>query len=76
MRYPGGDRGGADYGWRGKHIVHGHDLHSAPIRLAHRTNLDGRAWSFGKPYVGVFEDQKAVGLVDISVAEGRDGRRG
>jgi hypothetical protein len=43
MRYLGGDRGGADYGWRGKHVVHGHDSHSAPLRLVCRTDLDGRA---------------------------------
>jgi hypothetical protein len=59
MRYPGGDRGGADYGWRGKHVVHGHDSHSAPLRLAHRTDLDGRAWALGKLYVGVFDDERA-----------------
>jgi serine/threonine protein phosphatase 1 len=69
MRYPGGDRGGADYGWRGRHVVHGHQPHSAPMRLAHRTDLDGRAWALDKLYVGVFEDEKAGGPVDVLVAE-------
>jgi serine/threonine protein phosphatase 1 len=30
MRYPGRRQGrGADYGWRGRHVVHGHQPHSA-----------------------------------------------
>jgi serine/threonine protein phosphatase 1 len=69
IRYPGGDRGGADYGWRGKHVVHGHQPHSAPMRLAHRTDLDGHAWALDKLFVGVFEDEKAGGPVDVLVAE-------
>jgi serine/threonine protein phosphatase 1 len=70
MRYPGGDRGGADYGWRGKHVVHGHHAHNGPMRLACRTDLDGRAWALGKLYIGVFDDEKAGGPVDVLVAEG------
>jgi serine/threonine protein phosphatase 1 len=69
MRYPGGDRGGADYGWRGRHVVHGHQPHSAPMRLAHRTDLDGEAWRTGRLHVGVFDDEKEGGPVDVLVAE-------
>ena len=49
--------------------MHGHHAHSAPMRLAHRTDLDGRAWAFGKLYVGVFDDEKPGGPVDVLVAE-------
>jgi hypothetical protein len=69
MRYPGGDRGGADYGWRGKHVVHGHHPHNAPMRLAHRTDLDGEAWRTRRLHVGVFDDEKEGGPVDVLVAE-------
>jgi serine/threonine protein phosphatase 1 len=69
MRYPGGDRGGADYGWKNKHVVHGHHPHNAPMRLAHRTDLDGHAWVLGKLLVGVFDDEKEGGPVDVLVAE-------
>ncbi|MCZ0962852.1 metallophosphoesterase [Paracoccus benzoatiresistens] len=61
-RYPKG----ADVGYRGKHVVHGHTpQRHGPERYIHRTNLDCGAVFFGRLCIGVFDDAIAGGPVDI-----------
>ena len=55
-----------DIGWRDKHVVHGHDpFQDGPVLLKHRTNLDTLAWRTGRLVVGVFDDAKAGGPIDL-----------
>jgi serine/threonine protein phosphatase 1 len=55
-----------DYGYRGKHIVHGHTpFADGPVCLKDRTNLDTLAWRTGRLVVGVFDDAVAGGPVDL-----------
>jgi serine/threonine protein phosphatase 1 len=53
-------------GWRGKHVVHGHDFFDAgPLRFPYRTNLDTRAFRTGRLVVGVFDDDVPGGPVEL-----------
>ena len=57
-RYPVG----ADVGYRGKHVVHGHTpQRNGPELLANRTNLDCGAVFYGRLVVGVFASDRAGG---------------
>lgn len=60
-RYPKG----ADVGYRGKHVVHGHTPQKdGPELYASRTNLDCGAVFCGRLVIGVFDDSKAGGPVE------------
>lgn len=49
-----------------RHVVHGHHQHKhGPIKLAGRTNLDTLAWYTGRLVIGVFDDEKAGGPLDL-----------
>jgi serine/threonine protein phosphatase 1 len=66
-RYPKGFRGG--YG--DLHVVHGHDNDPAgPLLYPGRSNLDTLAWRTGRLTVGVFDDRKPGGPVDLIVVRG------
>lgn len=54
-----------DYGWFGKHVVHGHTPRKKPELLVNRTNLDTGAVFGGPLSVGVFDDTIPGGPVDI-----------
>jgi serine/threonine protein phosphatase 1 len=61
-RYPKG----ADVGHMGMHVVHGHTPQAnGPELYANRTNLDCGAVFTGRLVVGVFDDSKAGGPVDL-----------
>lgn len=55
---------GEDVGYRGKHVVHGHTP-IGPELLQNRTNLDAGSFFSGRLTLGVFDDSKAGGPVDI-----------
>lgn len=55
---------GADVGYRGKHVVHGHTP-KGPELYPNRTNLDGGAYKRGVLYVGEFDDQAPGGPVTV-----------
>jgi serine/threonine protein phosphatase 1 len=59
-RYPKG----ADVGYRGKHVVHGHTP-QGPELFPNRTNLDAGAWKHGTLCVGVFDDDTPGGPIHI-----------
>lgn len=62
FRYPDG----ADVGWNGKHVVHGHTPKLyGPELYTNRTNLDVGATFTGKLVIGVFDDNIAGGPVDL-----------
>lgn len=54
-----------DYGWFGKHVVHGHTPVKKPDLKTHRTNLDTGAVFGGPLSVGVFDDNIPGGPVNI-----------
>jgi serine/threonine protein phosphatase 1 len=59
-------RKGADVGYRGMHVVHGHTpLRKGPELLECRTNLDTNAFATGRLVVGVFHDERAGGPVEL-----------
>ena len=61
-RYPREDASG--HGAR--HVVHGHDPDpEGPLHLAGRTALDTLAWRTGRLVIGVFDDARAGGPVDL-----------
>jgi serine/threonine protein phosphatase 1 len=61
-RYP---RGYAD-GFGEFHVVHGHDKDpDGPLLYRGRTNLDTLAWRTGRLTVGVFDDGRPGGPVDL-----------
>lgn len=61
-RYPEGETGG--HGER--HVVHGHDRRrDGPKLYAGRTNLDTMAWASGRLVVGVFDDDRPGGPIDL-----------
>ncbi len=67
MRYPKGYGGGIG----GRHVVHGHDNDpDGPLLFEGRTNLDTLAWRTGRLTVGVFDDDKPGGPVDLIVVTG------
>lgn len=69
-RYPKNDSSG--FGER--HVVHGHDNDPEGPLLHHgRTNLDTAAWKTGRLTIGVFEDDRPGGPVDLIVIRGAAG---
>lgn len=61
-RYPEG----ANVGYRGKHVVHGHTpKKNGPELLENRTNLDCGAVFWGRLVIGVFDDDIAGGPIDL-----------
>ncbi|MBN8986788.1 MAG: metallophosphoesterase [Rhizobiales bacterium] len=70
-RYPKDDSGG--FGER--HVVHGHDNDpDGPQLLRGRSNLDTAAWKTGRLTIGVFDDERPGGPVDLIVVQGATGR--
>lgn len=71
-RYRADDDGGhGDY-----HVVHGHTPFSdGPIRQSGRTNLDTLAYETGRLVIGVFDDDKGGGPVDLIEVHGDKGWR-
>jgi serine/threonine protein phosphatase 1 len=66
-RYPKGYSGG--FGTR--HVVHGHDNDpDGPLLFEGRSNLDTLAWRTGRLTVGVFDDDRPGGPVDLIVVRG------
>ena len=67
MRYPKGYGGGIG----ARHVVHGHDNDpEGPLLFEGRTNLDTLAWRTGRLTVGVFDDDRPGGPVDLIVVTG------
>ena len=63
-RYPQG----ADVGYRGRHVVHGHTpQRGGPELLPNRTNLDCGAVFYGRLVVGVFDDKAPGGPINTFV---------
>jgi serine/threonine protein phosphatase 1 len=61
-RYPQGDPSG----FGELHVVHGHDnFPDGPLLHPGRSNLDTQAWRTGRLVIGVFDDAKAGGPVDV-----------
>lgn len=53
-------------GYRGRHVVHGHTPSSKnPLTVGDRTNFDTGAYSTGRLVIGVFDDDKPGGPVDL-----------
>ena len=66
-RYPKHDASG----FGGLHVVHGHDNDpEGPLLYEGRTNLDTAAWKTGRLTVGVFDDDRPGGPVDLIVVRG------
>lgn len=65
-RYPQG----ADVGYRGRHVVHGHTPQkNGPELFQNRTNLDCGAVFYGRLVVGIFNDDAAggpIGTFDVT----------
>ena len=61
-RYPEGYQGGLGE----LHVVHGHDNDpDGPLLYPGRTNLDTLAWRTGRLTIGVFDDDRPGGPVDL-----------
>jgi len=66
-RYPKGFSGG----FGNLHVVHGHDnFPDGPLLYEGRTNLDTLAWRTGRLTVGVFDNDRPGGPVDLIVVRG------
>jgi serine/threonine protein phosphatase 1 len=53
------------------HVVHGHDnCPGGPLLYEGRTNLDTLAWRTGQLTIGVFDDERPGGPVDLIVIRG------
>ena len=53
-------------GYKTLHVVHGHDPNEdGPLLKAGRTDLDTMAWRTGRLVVGVFDDAKPGGPIDL-----------
>ncbi len=66
-RYPKG----YSQGFGNLHIVHGHDNDpDGPLLFEGRTNLDTLAWRTGRLTVGVFDDDRPGGPIDLIVIKG------
>jgi serine/threonine protein phosphatase 1 len=71
-RYPTGYAGG--YG--NLHVVHGHDNDpEGPLLHEGRTNLDTLAWRTGRLTIGIFDDDRPGGPVDLIVIKGAPAAR-
>ncbi len=65
-RYADDDASGHDAGEGARHVVHGHDRHpDGPLLKGGRTNLDTYAWRTGRLVVGVFDDARPGGPVEL-----------
>jgi serine/threonine protein phosphatase 1 len=66
-RYPKEDQTGfGDF-----HVVHGHDnCPEGPLLYRGRTNLDTLAWRTGRLTIGVFDDDKPGGPIDLLIVRG------
>jgi len=54
-----------------KHVVHGHhQFVKGPRLYSNRTNLDTLAWASGRLVVGVFQDEKSGGPVELLEVKG------
>ncbi|THD60886.1 MAG: serine/threonine protein phosphatase [Bradyrhizobium sp.] len=63
-RYPKGFSGGFGQ----FHVVHGHDnFPDGPLLYEGRTNLDTQAWRTGRLVIGVFDDDRPGGPIDLIV---------
>lgn len=66
-RYP---KGFPD-GYGALHVVHGHDnCPDGPLLYQGRTNLDTLAWRTGRLTIGVFDDDRPGGPVDLITVNG------
>ncbi len=66
-RYPKG----YSQGFGDLHIVHGHDNHpDGPLLFEGRTNLDTLAWRTGRLTIGVFDDDRPGGPIDLIIIKG------
>ena len=66
-RYPKGQPDG----FGDLHVVHGHDNNpGGPLLYAGRSNLDTAAWRTGRLTVGVFDDDRPGGPVDLIEVRG------
>lgn len=54
-----------DFGWYGRHVVHGHTPRKKPELKLFRTNLDTRAYATGLLSVGVFDDNISGGPIEV-----------
>lgn len=64
MRYPEG----ANLGWNGKHVVHGHTIKkNGPELFENRTNLDVGGFLTGRMVIGVFDETQGppVRLMEV-----------
>ncbi len=69
-RYPKGDGDG----FGELHVVHGHDNDpEGPLLYPGRTNLDTAAWRTGRLTVGIFDDDRPGGPVDLIEVRGAVG---
>ncbi len=66
-RYPKGYSGG----FGNLHVVHGHDNDpTGPLLYEGRTNLDTLAWRTGRLTIGVFDDDRPGGPIDLITVRG------
>ena len=66
-RYPKG----YSQGFGDLHVVHGHDNDpDGPLLFEGRTNLDTLAWRTGRLTIGVFDDDRPGGPIDLIVVRG------
>jgi serine/threonine protein phosphatase 1 len=66
-RYPKGFAGG----FGRLHVVHGHDNSpDGPLLYEGRTNLDTLAWRTGRLVIGVFDDDRPGGPIDVMAVRG------
>ena len=61
-------------GFGDRHVVHGHDNDpEGPLLYPGRTNLDTAAWRTGRLTVGIFDDDRPGGPVDLIEVRGAVG---
>jgi predicted phosphodiesterase len=66
-RYAAGDASGHG----NRHVVHGHDpFRDGPKLLAGRTDLDTLAWQTGRLVIGVFDDERPGGPIELIEVDG------
>ena len=71
-RYPKG----YSQGFGNLHIVHGHDNDpDGPLLFEGRTNLDTLAWRTGRLTIGIFDDDRPGGPIDLIVIKGAPAAR-
>jgi serine/threonine protein phosphatase 1 len=71
-RYPQGDPSG----FGEFHVVHGHDnFPEGPLLYEGRSNLDTQAWRTGRLVIGIFDNAKPGGPVDLIEIKGSPAAR-